>query len=111
MATVTTTNLFEAKYADIVQTTQYTATNVKTIIDKYSVTNISGAGVTFVVNLCANGTSASSSNKVLSKTIAAGQTYNCPELVGQVLNSGDFISTIAGSASALVMRASGREIS
>jgi len=36
--------------------------------------------------------------------------YTFPEIVGQVLNSGDFISTIAGTASAINIRASGRQI-
>jgi len=39
-----------------------------------------------------------------------GETYLCPELVGQVLESGGFISTLAGTASALTFTASGREI-
>jgi hypothetical protein len=36
--------------------------------------------------------------------------YTFPELVGQVLNRGDFISTLAGTASAINMRVSGREV-
>jgi hypothetical protein len=45
-----------------------------------------------------------------TKTIQPSEVYTFPELVGQVLNRGDFISTIAGTASAINMRVSGREV-
>jgi hypothetical protein len=37
--------------------------------------------------------------------------YTFPELVGQIIPPGGFISTVAGTASAINMRVSGREIS
>jgi len=59
----------------------------------------------------ASGGSAGAANLVLSaKNIVPGETYLCPELVGQVLESGGFISTLAGAATSLTIRASGREI-
>jgi hypothetical protein len=53
------------------------------------------------------------SNLVPSKIAENAQTtqYTFPEVVGQVLNSGGFISTIAGTASAINIRASGRVVS
>lgn len=94
-----------------VQTTQYTAPNAKTIIDKFTVTNTSAANVDLSVNLVPPSGLPTSSNLVISeRTIAAGETYACTELVGQVLESGGMISTIAGAASALTVYASGREI-
>jgi hypothetical protein len=45
-----------------------------------------------------------------TKTLQASEVYTFPELVGQVLGSGDFISTIAGTASAINIRVSGREV-
>jgi hypothetical protein len=48
---------------------------------------------------------------VKAKSLVAGETYIFPELVGHILPSGGFISTIAGTASAINMRVSGREIS
>jgi hypothetical protein len=45
-----------------------------------------------------------------TKTLQASEVYTFPELVGQVLGAGDFISTIAGTASAINMRVSGREV-
>jgi hypothetical protein len=45
-----------------------------------------------------------------TKTLQASEVYTFPELVGQVLGIGDFISTIAGTATAINMRVSGREV-
>ena len=103
--------LIPAKQAENSQTTQYTATNVKAIIDKFTVTNTSGNNVTFSCNLVTLSGSASASNLIIdARTIVPDETYTCPELVGQALEPGGFISTIAGSATSLTIRASGREI-
>jgi len=108
---ITLKNIIPRKQAENAQTTQYTATNCKTVIDKFTVTNTTGSAATFSVNLVASAGSAGAANLVLSnKSIAAGETYNCPELVGQSLEAGGFISTLAGTASALTISASGREI-
>ena len=109
--TVTVKNIIPRKQAENAQTTQYTASNCKTIIDKSTVTNTSAANVTFSVNLVASAGSAASSNLVLqTRTIVPAETYLCPELVGQVLESGGFISTLAGAATSLTISATGREI-
>lgn len=100
--------LLEAKYAENAQTTQYTTpTGTRTIVDKFVA--YSAAGTTLAVNLVGGGGAAGASNLIVSKTLAAGETYTFPELVGQVLNAGDFVSTLAGGASAVVIRISGRE--
>lgn len=108
--TVTVKVLVPAKQAENAQTTQYTASNCKAIIDKFTVTNTTGGAVTFAANLVTSGGAAGASNLILSKTIAANSTYTCPELVGQDLDAGGFISTIAGAATSLTIRVSGREI-
>jgi hypothetical protein len=109
--TVTVKNIIPRKQAESSQTAQYTAVNCKTIIDKFTVTNTTAAAVTFSANLVVSSGSASDSNKVISgKSIAAGETYTCPELVGQSLEAGGFISTLAGAATSLTISATGREI-
>lgn len=109
--TVTVKNIIPRKQAENVQTSQYTATNCKTIIDKFTVTNTTASPVTFSLNLVASAGSAGASNLIISvKSIAAGETYTCPEAVGQTLESGGFISTLAGAATSLTISASGREI-
>lgn len=110
--TVTAKCLLEAKYAENAQTTQFTAsTGTRVIVDKFTATNISAAAVTLGVNLVPSGGAAGDENMIVSdKSIAAGETYTLPEMVGQVLNTGDFISTVAGAATSIVIRLSGREI-
>jgi hypothetical protein len=110
--TVTVKVLIPAKQAENSQTTQYTATNVKAIIDKFTVTNTSANNVTFSCNLVTVSGSAGASNLIIdTRTIVPDETYTCPELVGQALDVGGFISTIAGATTSLTIRASGREIS
>lgn len=109
--TVTVKTLVPPKQAEAVQTTQYTAVNCKTIIDKFTGTNTSAGNVTLSVNLVTSGGSATSANLVTdARAIAPDETYTFPELVGQVLEPGGFISTIASAATSITIRVSGREI-
>ena len=109
--TVTAKNLVPAKTVENTQTTQYTATNVTTIIDKFTATNYSASPATISVNLVTAAGTASNDNLIVkSKSLLASECYTFPELVGQILNTGSFISTLAGTASAINMRVSGREI-
>lgn len=104
--------LIERQQAPSTETTLYTATNVKTVIDKFSVTNTTGGAVTLTVHLVPSGGTAGDPNCVLkTKSVASLETYNCPELVGQMLKSGDFISLIASASASLTLSAAGREIS
>jgi hypothetical protein len=107
---VTTKVLVASKIAETAQTTQYTATNCRAIIDKATVANTSANNETISFNLVASGDSASSANLIVSaRAIAPGETYTLPELVGHVLEPSSFIST-ASSASVLAIRISGREV-
>jgi hypothetical protein len=109
---VTTRNIIPAKTAENTQTTQYTSVNVTTIIDKFTATNYSATSATISVNLVALAGSAGNDNLIVkTKTLQPSETYTFPELVGQVISSGEFISTIAGTASAINIRASGRLVS
>lgn len=103
--------LIPSKVAESSQTTQYTAVNCKTVIDKFTATNTSSSNATLSVNLVTSGGSAGVSNLIVdARSIAPNETYTFPELVGQSLEPDGFISTIAGTASALTIRCSGREI-
>ena len=109
--TVTVKVLIPAKIAENTQTTQYTANGVTTIIDKFTATNYSAAAATLSVNLVTGADTAGNQNLVIkTKTLQPAECYTFPELVGQVLSSSGFISTIAGTASAINIRASGREV-
>jgi len=101
--------LFESKVAETSETTQYTSPNgTKTAIDKFTAYNSTGAVVTLTVRLVASGGTAGASNAVVVKSIPAGRTETFAELVGHIIEIGDFISTLAG-ATGVVIRSSGRQ--
>ena len=110
--TVTVKVLIPAKPDESSQTTQYSASNVTTIIDKFTATNYSASAATISVNLVTSGDTAGNQNLITkTKALAASEVYTFPEIVGQVLIAGGFISTIAVTATAINIRASGREVS
>ena len=104
--------LIAAKQAEATQTTQYTApTSTKALIDKFTVTNTSATAASLSVNLVTTGDSPGASNLILdTRVIAPHECYSCPELTGQGLEAGGYISTLASAASALTIRCFGREI-
>jgi len=110
--TTTVKVLIPAKIAENSQTTQYTATGVKAIIDKFTATNYSGGAQSLSVNIVTSGDTAGNQNLIKkTKTLQAGETYTFPEIAGQSLEAGDFISTLASAATSINIRCSGREIS
>lgn len=110
--TVTVKVLIPSKIAENSQTTQYTASGVTTIIDKFTATNYSATAATISVNLVTGASTAGDANLITkTKTLQPAEVYTFPELVGQVLMPSSFISTIAGTASAINIRSSGREVS
>lgn len=109
--TVTVTVLVPAQTANNTQSTVYTASGVTAIIDKFTATNYSGTAATISVNLVTSGGTAGNNDLIVkTKTLQASETYTFPELVGHVLRPGGFISTLAGTASAINIRVSGREV-
>ena len=109
---VTVKVLIPAKIAESSQTTQYTASGLKAIIDKFTATNYSASAATISVNLVTSADTAGNQNLIIkNKTLQAGETYTFPEIAGASLDAGGFISTIAGTATAINIRASGREVS
>jgi hypothetical protein len=104
--------LIPAKIAEASQTTQYTATNVSAIIDKFTATNYDTTARTISVNLVTGFDNAGNQNLIVkAKTLLPSETYTFPELVGHILAPGGYISTLASAATAINIRASGREVS
>jgi len=109
--TVTVKVLIPAKTAEATQSTQYTANNVTTIIDKFTATNYSATAANISVNLITAADTAGNQNLIVkTKTLQPAETYTFPEIVGAALAPGGVISTIAGTASAINIRSNGREI-
>ena len=109
--TVTVKALVPAQTANNAQSTVYTANGVTAIIDKFTATNYAASAATISVNLVNPAGSAGNDNLIVkTKTLQPSETYTFPELVGHVLSPGGFISTLAGTASAINIRVSGREV-
>ena len=103
--------LIPAKTAEDAQTTQYISPGVSTVIDKFTAINYSGSAASISVHLVTASGAASNDNIVVkSKTLQASETYTFPEIVGHILSPSGYISTIASVASAISIRASGREV-
>lgn len=108
---VTAKVLIAPNQAPAANTTQYTATGVRTIIDKFTGTNTTAGAATLTVFLVPSAGAAGAANTIISaRSLAANECYTFPEMVGHVLNSGDFIVTASGTANAITVRASGREV-
>jgi len=111
---MTTVNkaLIPSKQMEAAQTTQYTVpTTAKAIIDTFTATNTSASAAIISVNLVISGGVAGVTNELVDdRQIEAGESWSFPELVGHVIEPSGFIST-AGTAAAITIRCSGREIS
>lgn len=109
--TVTAKPLIVSKHAANAETTEYTVpAGTRTILDKFTGYNGTAGAVLLTVKLVPNGGTAGASNITVAKSIAAGETYTFPEIVGHSVEAGGFISVLAASATAIVIRASGREV-
>ena len=103
--------LIPAKIAEATQTTQYTASGVTTIVDKFTATNYGAAAASISVNVVTTTDTAGNQNLIVkTKTLQPSETYTFPEIVGVAMEPGGFISTIANTASSINIRSNGREI-
>lgn len=108
---VTPKVLFHGVNAGTATTTNYVATNCKTIIDKYTAANYGGSTVTLSVYMVQSGSAAASSNIVsVTKSLAIAETYTFPEVVGQMLEAGGGLVSVASAQTSISIRAAGREV-
>ena len=110
--TVTVKTLIGPKYAEAATTIEYTASNVKALVDKFTVTNTGAADATLSVYFVSSDAAVGDSNLILNERgVAPGETYTCPEIVGHLVAKDYSIQVLASVASTLVIMASGREVS
>jgi hypothetical protein len=104
--------LIAPKQAENAQTTQYTAPadGKGALIDKFTATNTSASPATLSINLVSDGAASDNDLIVKTKSLAAGETYTFPEIVGSYIPPGGTISTIASAATAITIRSNGREL-
>jgi len=79
------------------------------IIDKFTVTNVSANEATLTVSLHNLG-SAQDGIIVSNRILAPNETYTCPEVTGHVLLANGRVSAQSSVNLALILRASGREL-
>ena len=109
---VLTTPLVTSKYASNTETTEYTSdAGTRTILDKFTAYNGHTAAVLVTVKIVPQGATAAAQHVIASKSIQPGETYTFPEVVGHVLEPAGFVSVVAATASAVVLRISGRKVS
>jgi len=91
--------------------TYYTSgVGVTTRIDSVSVTNPTASAATITLYVVASGGTAGDANTI-SKAhgVNAGQTWNCPDLIGKVLPAGSTLQAIASAATTLTLAVSGTQ--
>jgi hypothetical protein len=109
--TVTAKTLAEGQIIPNADTTVYTAPlAVTTIIDKLTTANYDSVAREITISIVASGGSVGNAYYIAKQTLAAKETYIWPEVVGQILNTGDYVSAIASNNTGVNLRMSGREI-
>lgn len=109
--TVTAKVLTEGQIIPNANTTTYTTPGfTTTIIDKLTTANYDSVSRVITVSIVASGGSVSDAYYIAKRTLAAYETYTWPEVVGQILAAGDYVSAIASNATGVNFRMSGREI-
>lgn len=108
---VTLKQFTPAQYLTGSAATYYTATNCTARIDNCTLTNTDAGAITVTVYIIASGGTASADETIIAaKSIAAGDCYTCPELVGKTIPSGSFVQALASTASKIVIHMSGIEV-
>jgi hypothetical protein len=109
--TVTAKVLAEGQVIPSTNTTVYTApAYVTTIIDKLTTANYDVVARQITINIVASGNSVGNAYYIGTQTLGAGETYTWPEVVGQILSTGDYVVAAASNNTGVNLRMSGREI-
>lgn len=88
-----------------IDTVLYTAgATVVARIIKCTVTNDTTSAQTITFHKVENGGAVGDDRLILNeKSVGANETYECPEVVGQVINARQFLSSIASAANQLTV--------
>ena len=102
---------FEAQAIPAAETVVYTSpASIASIVNKFGGVNTSTTAIQVTVKVVPQGVSAAASHVLVNtRTLLAGESYGFPEIVGQTLNPGDFISVLP-SATGLNLRGSGVQV-
>jgi hypothetical protein len=104
--------LIPGKIIETADTVQYSAVGVVASIDKFTATNFGATNAKITLHLVASAGSISNATMIVkTKTLQPYETYMFPEIVGHILNSGDYIVTECDTMNSINVRCSGREVS
>jgi len=94
--TVSQKNIVPGTLLTAAAATYYTAPALTRVrICNATLTNATAGAVACTVNIITAGDVAANKNrKISARSIAAGETYPCPELIGRILEPGDFIQAL-----------------
>lgn len=83
---------------------------VRTRIDSIVFTNYSAGTADLTVEIIESGGSAGDAKKVIeARTLAVNESYTCPELIGQAIESGGSLQALSSVATAIGVTATGTE--
>lgn len=83
----------------------------KTLLSKLTLTNVTGSAETVDVHLVPSGGTADATNRLIqSRTLDTNEAWSAYPIEGQVLREGDSIHAVAGSNDAILIMASGVEL-
>ena len=85
-----------------------TPTGARTIIKKATFCNNDSIPGTVTINI--GGAAAYGNQITKAKTLAAGETWSCPDVENQVMESGEIFSIVAGTSGKIGVRVSGIEV-
>ncbi len=92
--------------------TYITGVTIKTRIDKVTLCNPTGTARTVTIYIIPVGQAAGDAYTLTKAyAIPGNTTWNCPDLVGQIMAAGDFLQALASANTAITMMISGTEIS
>lgn len=90
----------------------YTSFNTKTRVDKLTITNTDNVAHQVTLYLVpAAGAVGASTTITSAYSVAAGQCWNCPDMVGQILASGGTLQGFADTGAKVTISAAGTQLS
>lgn len=102
--------IIKPKFCENSLANQYQVANVKTVVDHFMARNDSATALVVAIHIVPSGGTAVTSNRVMYRTLAGGESYFCPELVGRTLQADESVWASAGLANSVVIAADGRQI-
>lgn len=110
MAQLTLVNLVPGSVLTNAAAVYYTANNVRTTIQNATVVNTTAGAITVTIYIVpAAGSPGASNTKISAQSIAAGQSYTCPELIGANIMPGGTLQALASANTSLTLMVSGLE--